>query len=247
MARYYVRYGGHDAVRDRDCPVRDGTTRAGVNAPGAKSVGRLALFGAPNHGSVLAFRSLLEDFNLFGFLSLGLRHAVFTMPMAWELLPQAGPDGRVPLLVGNDGDERVPLYTLGTWIQRGWILGGGEDPSRRRFVAATLTRSLALQKRMDRRDPVEEAVPRLAVGGECRPTATRALATADGVQFLARGQSDHPRLGQATAPGDGVVTAESAVGLPPSPTLSVLTTCTAHNAYLQDPDILARAVQFLLG
>ncbi len=247
VARYYIRYGGRDTIREQGCLEGEGTTRAVDNAPGGRSVGRLALFGTPNHGSVLALRSLLEDFNLFGFLSLGLRQAVFTMPMAWELLPQAGPDGRVPLLVGADGDERVSLYALKTWVERGWILGGAEDPARLRFVAAMLGRSLALQKCMDGRHPGEEVVPRLAAGGQCRPTLARALATQDGVQFLARRQTDHPLFRRATAPGDGVVTTESATGLPPSPTLTTLMTCTAHNAYLQAPDVLARVVRFLLG
>jgi pimeloyl-ACP methyl ester carboxylesterase len=245
VARYYLRYGGRDVVRDRDCPVAD-KQAAAVNTPGGQGIDRAVLLGAPLHGSVLAFRALLEDFNLFGFLSLGLRDAVFTMPLAWEILPGAGPDGRVPLLAGADGDGRVPLYAIRTWVDRGWLAGGTPDPGRLRFVEAMLARSLALQKSMADPDPAEEAVPRLLVGGECRPTPTRAIATANGVQFLARGQTDHPLFSEATAPGDGVVTAESATTLPASPTLTVLTICTAHSTYLQDPDLRARVVRFLL-
>jgi pimeloyl-ACP methyl ester carboxylesterase len=245
VARYYLLYGGRDVVRNRDCPVADGTMGA-VNAPGGQGTDRAVLLGAPLHGSVLAFRTLLEDFNLFGLLSLGLRDAVFTMPMAWQLLPQAGLDGRVSLLAGVSGDGRVPLYTLHTWVDRGWLPEGARNPGRLRFVEAMLARSLALQRSLAGRHPAEERVPRLVVGGLCRPTATRAIAAADGVQFLARGQTDHPLFAEATAPGDGVVTAESATGLPPSPTLTVLTTCTGHSTYLQDPDLLVRIIQFLL-
>jgi len=247
VARYYLRYGGRDVVRDRDCPVVDKQIAATVNGPGGQVVDRAVLLGAPLHGSVLAFRALLEDFNLFGFLSVGLRDAVFTMPLTWELLPRAEPDGRVPLLAGINGDGRVPLYALRTWVDRGWLLGGTQDPSSLRFVEAMLARSLALQKSMATRSSVEEDVPRFLVGGECRPTPTRALATANGVQFLARGQTDHPLFAEATAPGDGVVTAESATDLPASPTLTVLTICTAHSTYVQDPDLLTRVVRFLLG
>lgn len=247
VARYYVRYGGRDAISNRDCPVAEGTMAATVNAPGAGSIDRLVLLGTPHHGSVLAFRALLEDFNLFGFLSLGLRDAVFTMPLAWQLLPDADADGRLPLLVDASGEERVPLYDLRTWVDRGWILGGGQDPVRLRFVEAMLARSLALRRSLAGRHPAEDLVARLAAGGECCPTPTHALATGNGVQFLARGQTDHPLFARATAPGDGVVTAESAVGLPPSPRLTVLTTCTGHSAYLQDPALLARLLQFLLG
>lgn len=247
VARYYLRYGGRDVVRDRDCPVADKQMAATVNTPGGQVIDRVVLLGAPLHGSVLAFRALLEDFNLFGFIALGLRDAVFTMPLTWELLPQAESDGRVSLLAGVNGDGRVPLYTLRTWVDRGWLPGGTQDPGRLRFVEAMLARSLALQKSMAVRNPEEEAVPRLLVGGECRPTPTRALATANGVQFLPRGQTDHPLFSEATAPGDGVVTAESATDLPASPTLTVLTICTAHSTYLQDPDLRARVVRFLLG
>jgi pimeloyl-ACP methyl ester carboxylesterase len=247
VARYYLRYGGRDAVRDRDCPAAPGTMAATVNTPGGAGIDRLVLLGAPFRGSVLAFRSLLEDTSLFGFLPLGLRDAVFTMPLAWQLLPEAEPDGQVPIFVGNNGDERIPLYALRTWVERGWILGGGQDPDRLRFVEAMLARSLALQKRMAGRDPEEESVPRLVAAGECRPTPARAVSTESGVEFLARGRTEHPLFGRATAPGDGVVTSESATGLPTSPTLTVLTVCTGHNAYLQDLDLLTRTVRFLLG
>jgi pimeloyl-ACP methyl ester carboxylesterase len=246
VARYYLLYGGRDVVRNRDCPVGDETLAAAVNAPGGQGTDRAVLLGAPLHGSVLAFRTLLEDFNLFGLLSLGLRDAVFTMPMAWQLLPQADPDGRVPLLVGVSGDGRVPLFTLRTWVDRGWLPDGGQDAGRLRFVEAMLARSLGLQRSLAGRNPAEEAVPRLVVGGLCRPTPTRAIATADGVQFLARGQTDHSFFAEATAPGDGVVTAESATGLPPSATLTVLTTCMGHTAYVQDSDLLVRIIRFLL-
>ncbi len=247
VGRYYLRYGGRDVVHGRDCPVADGQMTAAVNTPGGQLIDRVVLLGAPLHGSVLAFRALLEDFNLFGFISLGLRDAVFTMPLTWELLPEADADGLVPLLAGVNGDGRVPLYALRTWVDRGWIASGTQEPGRLRFVGAMLARSLALQKSMAGSNPAEEVVPRLVVGGECRPTPTRAIATANGVQFLARGQTDHSLFSQATAPGDGVVTAESATDLPASPTLTVLTICTAHSMYVQDPDLRARVVRFLLG
>jgi pimeloyl-ACP methyl ester carboxylesterase len=247
VARYYLRYGGRDVVRGRDCPIADGQMAAAINAPGGQTTDRAVLLGAPLHGSLLAFRALLEDFNLFGFLALGLRDAVFTMPLTWELLPEADADGRVPLLAGVNGDGLVPLYALRTWVDRGWIADGAKDPGRLHFVEAMLARSLALQKNLAGRNTAEEAVPRLVVGGECRPTPTRALATANGVQFLARGQTDHPFFSEATAPGDGVVTTESATDLPASPTLTVLTICTAHSMYVQDPDLRARVVRFLFG
>lgn len=246
VARYYLRYGGRDVIRDRDCPVADDATGAAINAPGSGGVGRLVLLGAPHRGTVLAFRALLEDFSLFGLLALGLRDAVFTIPVAWQLLPYLDPDGRVPLVVGGDGEERVPLYASRTWLERGWVSGDGGDPERLRFMEAMLARAVALQERLAARHPTEEAVPRLVVGGECRPTPARAIATKDGVQFVSRLQTEHPFFARATAPGDGVVTTESAIGLPASPTLASLTVCTGHNGYLDDSDLLDRVVRFLL-
>jgi pimeloyl-ACP methyl ester carboxylesterase len=246
VARYYLRYGGRDAVRDRDCPLGGGALAAAVNGPGASEVGRLALLGVPHRGSALAFRALLQDVSLFGLLALGLRESVFTMPLAWQLLPQPEADGQVPLLVGNNGDERVSLYALHTWVERGWLPGDGQDPERLRFAEAMLARAVAFQKGMAGRHPAEEAVPRLVVGGECRPTPTRAIVTEAGVQFLARGQTDHPLFDRATDAGDGVVTAENSLGLPDSPTLTSLATCAGHNAYLDDPSLAARVVEFLL-
>ena len=247
VARYYVRYGGRDAMRDRDCPLADGAGPAAVNSPGAERVGRLVMLGAPHRGTALALRGFLQEFNLFGVLGLGVRDAVFTMPLSWQQLPFAEPDGRVPLLVGPNGEERVPLYSLRTWVERGWLPGNGNDAERLRFAEAMLARAVAFQRSMGGPHPAEEAVPRLVVAGECRPTLTRALATASGVEFLARGQTDHPLFARATAPGDGVVPAESALGLPSSPTLTILTACTGHNAYLEDPEVLTRVVRFLLG
>jgi pimeloyl-ACP methyl ester carboxylesterase len=246
VARYYLRYGGRDAVRDRDCPLGAGSLAATVNAPGAPVVGRLVLLGVPHRGSALAFRALLQDVSLFGLLALGLREAVFTMPLAWQLLPQAESDGRVPLLVGSNGDERVSLYALRTWVERGWLPGDGQDPERLRFAETMLARAVVFQKSLAGRHPAEEAVPRLVVGGECRPTPTRAIVTDAGVQFLARGQTDHPLFARATDAGDGVVTAANALGLPDSPTLTSLATCAGHNAYLDDSSLVARVVEFLL-
>lgn len=246
VARYYLRYGGRDAMQDRDCPHSDAAMAAEVNAPGAKWVHRAILLAAPFHGSALAFRALMQDFRLFGMVGVGLRDAVFTMPLAWELLPFADPDGRVALLVGDKGEQRVPLYDVQTWVARGWFPGGGSNPERVRFVGAMLARSAAFHRSLQGHNPAEESVPRLALGSECRPTLTRAVVAEGKPKFLSRDQTDDPLFSRATAPGDGIVTAESAFGLPPSPTLTVLSVCSGHNTYFEDPDIRDHAVQFLL-
>jgi pimeloyl-ACP methyl ester carboxylesterase len=246
LARYYLRYGGRDAVGGRECPLGDGTSAFTVNRPGADWVRRAALFGAPNRGSILAFRALEEDFRLFGFLALGVRAAAFSMPITWQLLPSAGSDGRVPLLVGQDGAEPVALYDLRTWTERGWLPGDHDNAQGVRFAGAMLTRAAAIERSLSDRNSAEDGVPRLAVGSDCQPTPVRALAVHGKLRFLSFREFDDPLFDQVTAPGDGVVTAESALGLPASATLTTLTTCSRHGAYLIDADTRARAVQFLL-
>jgi pimeloyl-ACP methyl ester carboxylesterase len=245
IARYYARYGGRDVMGQRECPLGMGVSATTVNEPGAGKIARLVSLGAPHRGSGLAFRSLLQDFNLFGFMSVGLRDAVFTMPVAWELLPFADGDGRAPLLVGANGVERVALYDPEVWAGRGWLAGDSTDPERKRFVTAVLDRTQRLHQRFGERDAAEEVVPRLVVGSECRPTTVRALVENGKVEFLSRFQGDHPAFSRVTVPGDGVVSLESALGVPASPTLNPLTVCTGHAGYVDDASVTDRIVRFL--
>jgi hypothetical protein len=65
------------------------------------------------------------------------------------------------------------------------------------------------------------------------------------VEFLSRSQGDHPLFSRVTVPGDGVVSLESALGVPASPTLTALTTCTGHTGYVEDLAVSDQIVQFL--
>lgn len=241
LVRYYARYGGRDAMQDRACPLG-----AAVNAAGAAAIRRLVTLGAPHLGSGQAFRALLQDFNLFGFVGVGLRDAVSTMPLPWQLLPIADADGRVSLLVGPAGEERVALYAPQTWIERGWLAGDVTDPERRKFLEVMLDRATTLHRRMAERSPAEDAVPRLAVGAACRPTTVRAVTENGKVEFLSRADFGHPRFSQVTVPGDGIVSLESALGVPASPTLTTLTVCSSHSGYADDPTLRGRIAAFLL-
>lgn len=245
VARYYARYGGRDILRDRACPLDGGVQAASVNAPGSAAITSLVSLGAPHRGSVQALRALLQDFNLFGVMSVGLRDAVFTMPMAWQLLPFAEADGRLPLLVGANGEERVALYEARTWIDQGWLVGDATDPERQRFLDTMLARASRLHRRLQEPSRDEERLPRLVLGSGCRPTPARALVENGTVAFLSRGQGDHPLFGRVTVPGDGVVSLESALGVPSSPTLSSLTVCTSHSGYVDDSTVTDRIVRFI--
>lgn len=245
VARYYARYGGRDVMRGRDCPLASGGPAATINAPGASAIGGLVTLGAPHQGTAQAFRALMQDFNLFGVLSVGLRDAVFTMPVAWQLLPFAGSDGGIPLLVGSNGAERVPLYDPQAWIERGWVLGDPTNPERRQFLETMLARARMLHQRLQEPSAMEDAVPRLVLGSACRPTPARAVAENGKVEFLSRAQGDHPMFTRVTVPGDGVVSLESALGVAPSPTLTTLTVCTGHSAYVNESSVNDRIAQLL--
>lgn len=243
VARYYARYGGRDVMRDRDCPLESGGPAAAINAPGASAIGAMVTLGAPHQGTALAFRGLMQDVNIWGVLSVGLRDAVFSMPMAWELLPFAEADGGVPLLVGSNGTERVPLFDPKGWIARGWVPGDPRDPEQRQFLETMLARSKRLHQALQEASVAEDAVPRLVVGSACRPTLARAVTQDGKVEFLSRSDMDNPLFGRVTVQGDGVVSLDSALGIPPSPTLATMTVCTAHNAYVDDPSVTDRIVQ----
>ncbi|RPI10446.1 MAG: hypothetical protein EHM71_03515 [Zetaproteobacteria bacterium] len=245
VARYYARYGGRDVVGNRDCPLQEGPRATTVNAPGGPAIAGLVTLGAPHRGSAQALRALLQDFNLFGMVSVGLRDAAFTMPMTWQLMPFAEADGRLPLLVGANGDERVALYDPRTWTDRGWVVGGADEPERQRFLSTMLSRASALHRRLQEADGTEEKVSRLVLGSACRPTLARAFVENGTVAFLSRGQADHPLYGRLTVPGDGVVSLESALGVPASPTLSSVTVCTGHGGYVEDSSATDRIVRFI--
>jgi len=246
LARYYLRYGGRDAVSGGVCPLQ-ADPGGGAGESRTAGVARAVFVGAPHRGSAQAFRALLEDFSLFGVVSLGLRDAAVTMPVSWSLLPFAESDGTVPILVGPQGEERVPLFSLRTWTERGWLDIGPGEAERLPFVEAMLNRAVALQGRMAGRHPEEERVRRLTVGSDCRPTLARAIVEENAaLSFVGWGRSVHPLFDRATVPGDGVVGAESALGLPDSPTLTTLAVCSRHNGYLEEPQVLERVRAFLL-
>ena len=245
LARYYLRYGAWDAAAGRDCPLPEGAE--GPDAPGSDYVERAVFVGSPHQGSAQAFRRLVEGAHLFG-LEVGVKDTIFSMPLSWEILPFAGPDGTIPLILTEAGEERVALYSLRTWLERGWLNGLAQQPERMQFAGAMLARAVAVQRSLAGSHAEEDEIPRLVIGADCYPTSNSAVETAGKkLTFLSHGDRAHPLYNRATVPGDGVVTAESALGLPPSPTLTKVTTCASHNDYLLDPDLVARVIRFLLS
>ena len=244
LVRYYLRYGGWDAAAGRDCPLPEGA--GGPDAPGSDYVERAVFIGSPHQGSSQAFRGLVDGVHVFG-LGFGVKETIFSMPLAWEILPFAGPDGTLPLILTGTGEERVALFTLKTWLERGWLNGLAQYPERQRFAEAMLARAVAVHRSLAGSHPEEDEIPRLAIGADCHPTPNAAVATSGKkLLFLSRTDTAHPLYSKVTVPGDGVVTAESSLGLPASPTLTTIRVCAAHNDYLLDPTLLTRVVRFLL-
>jgi hypothetical protein len=113
----------------------------------------------------------------------------------------------------------------------------------RNFLETMLARSKRLQERLHATNAAEDAIPRLVLGSACRQTLARAVAQNGKVEFLSRSDMDNPLFGRVTVPGDGVVSLDSALGIPPSPTLATMTVCTGHNAYVDDPNVTDRILQ----
>lgn len=246
VIRYYLRYGGRDVLRGRDCPIGSGDRHARINRPGADAVAGAVFLGVPHRGSALAFRTLVSDFTLWRVLPITLREPVFSMPSAWQLLPRGRTDGTVPLLVevGGGGVRDVPLYTPRTWTERRWIFADWSDPARRAFLEAMLRRAEAFQRSLDGLHAAEAKTPRLNVYSACRPTLARGILTPDGLRFAGRDDRDDPFYGRTYDPGDGVVT-ESSARLPAAPSLQALPTCASHNGYHEDPAVVRDVVAFL--
>jgi pimeloyl-ACP methyl ester carboxylesterase len=246
VVRYYLRYGGRDVLRGRDCPIGNGDRHARVNRPGAEAVAGAVFLGVPHRGSALAFRTLVSDFTLWWVLPVTLREPVFSMPSVWQLLPRGRTDGTVPLLVeaGGEGVRDVPLYTPRTWTERRWIFTDWSDPARRAFLAAMLGRAEAFQRSLDGLHPAEAKTPRLNVYSSCRPTLARAVLAPEGLRFVGRDDREDPFYGRTYDPGDGVVT-EASVRLPAAPSLHTLLTCASHNGYHEDSGVVRDVVAFL--
>lgn len=246
VIRYYLRYGGRDVLRGRDCPIGNGDRHARINRPGSEAVAGAVFLGVPHRGSALAFRTLVSDFILWRVVRVALREPVFSMPSAWQMLPRGRTDGMVPLLVegGGGGVRDVHLYTPRTWTERRWIFSDWSDPARGAFLEAMLERARAFQRSLDGANSAEAKTPRLNVYSTCRPTLARAVVTPKGVRFVGRDDRDDPLYSRTYDPGDGVV-AESSAQLPAAPSLQTLRACASHNAYHEDAAVVRDVAAFL--
>jgi pimeloyl-ACP methyl ester carboxylesterase len=196
IARYFAMYGDGDVLGD-------GQPRPDWR--GAQSIGRLALIGTPNAGSMDAFRTLIYGYSITGankprvnpFKSLG-RVTVFTMPSVYQLMPRRA---AARFYDAKLEPVKIDLYDAETWKRYNWsaaydpeitkrelkasIKKSGETEgrpaaekaraTREAFLKAVLKRAASFQEALDVAAAPPETLRLHLVGGDCEPTAAGAL------------------------------------------------------------------------
>lgn len=130
VARYYAMYGERDVLNDQVyCP----------DWAGARNLGWIVMIGAPNAGSMNAFRALLRGYSVTdltkpsgGFISRVKRalpvaragpRVTFTMPAVYQLLP---PRGQARFFDASLAPLAVELYKVETWRRYKWSVAFDE-------------------------------------------------------------------------------------------------------------------------
>ncbi|MGH9769262.1 MAG: esterase/lipase family protein, partial [Blastocatellia bacterium] len=196
IARYFAMYGDLDVLGDKP-PQPDWR--------GARSIGRLVLFGTPNAGSMDALRSLIYGYSITEadkprinlFKSLG-RSMVFTTPSVYQLLPR---NQAAWFFDAKLDPIKLDLYDAETWKRYRWsaafdpeLVKRALNSSIRKFgpdegkaeAEKTLTlRASYLQSVLKRANDFHEALDAGAdppetlilhlVGGDCEATLAGAL------------------------------------------------------------------------
>jgi pimeloyl-ACP methyl ester carboxylesterase len=231
LAQYYLKYGTEDVVRDgRDHPV---------TYAGAPNLARVVLLGAPNRGTMSAFRILNT-----GFSRTMSPEVMFTMPSLYQLLPY---DGRGHFVDPKGNPVDVDLYDASTWVRNGWSVFNPNRrsqrpqalrvkrarPSRspwgdsiahmRSFLQAALERARAFHAALEREGPEDAPVPIHIFGSDCIPTLDCAVLkqTPKGTLTMLDDEATPDRDVRQIekvmiAPGDGTVTADSLLAVPRS-------------------------------
>ena len=240
VARYYLMYGGADAM---------GQAGARVTWEGAANIDKLVLVGAPNEGTVDALRALVEGFPVaeggFGLFGKVGAETAFTMPAAFQLLPHRGSQEFY------DGALRpVPadLYEVETWRRYRWSIF---DPSYRRaftkkmqkqygpgwqvhydnsfaereaYLKVVLTRARLFAEALDRKADLANPLKVFIFAGDCQPTLRAALILGEGgsggtifragkIKLNGTGLTRSQVEEKMYEPGDGRITRRSALAV----------------------------------
>ena len=212
IARYYLQYGPQN-VDKRPAPA--------PWSEGGQRIRRLVMLGTPNLGSIISVKRLYQGYDM------GLRTvpadimANFATP--FETLPLPG---TVALIDANGTPVPLDLYDINLWEQNRWSVFSAETEARMTSRALADARAVFRNNLMQARHfqsalavPMADTSAEVALfGGDCNQTESRAVL--DGVagsyrlafseeQIKARRQNVNYQ-GLLSAPGDGLVTRESA-------------------------------------
>jgi len=212
IARYYLQYGPqHVETRPAPQPWADGGQR----------IRRLVMLGTPNLGSIISVKRLHQGYDM------GLRTvpadimAYFATP--FETLPL--PD-TVALIDANGTPVPLDFYDVGLWENNRWSVFSAETEARMHPAALAAAQRVFRNNLAQARHfqnalalPMADTPTEVALfGGDCSQTESRALL--EGVsgnyhlafsqeQIKSRRQNVNYQ-GLLFAPGDGLVTRESA-------------------------------------
>lgn len=189
VTRYYLKYGGADALGD--APPRP-------TYAGARRVDTVVLIGVPTEGSLDTFASLHEGLRIVRRLPA---EAVFTMPAAYQAMPHAETG---PFIDGKGARVPIDLYDPEVWERYGWSsfrpdrmaalreaseheFGRREGRVRyeerlrsmRAFLASALERARRLHDALEAEVPDPPPLRFFAFGGDCIPTPARAMILPD--------------------------------------------------------------------
>jgi pimeloyl-ACP methyl ester carboxylesterase len=200
IARYYLRYG-------------DAEPGGPVTWAGAKRISQLILVATPNSGSIFSLDAALNG-NPVGMSNTTLAARVIAhMPSIYQLMP---PLEATPLVDRTGGPLTVDLHDAETWKRFAWgpWKPNGEDSTddERAFVSALLEHARTFHEALARMPETACPVPVIALGGDCLPTLTRAIAPerpGQSARFEPRNQGEAETMLEA---GDGRVARSSVLG-----------------------------------
>ena len=212
IARYYLQYGPQSA-ESRPAPK--------PWAEGGQRIRRLVMLGTPNLGSIISVKRLYQGYDM------GLRTAPpeimahFATP--FETLPLPG---TVALLDANGTPVSLDLHDARLWQNNRWSVFSEEARAHMHPQALAAAQTVFRKNLEQARDfqaalavPMDDTPTEVALfGGDCSQTESRALLEgAPGSYRLAFSQDQIKNRrqnvnyhGLLSAPGDGLVTRESA-------------------------------------
>ena len=196
VARYFAMYG------DRDLQIE---SQPQPDWSGTGHIQRLIMFGAPNAGSMDAFRSVLRGYSVTEankpqlrlFRALG-RAMIFTVPSVYQIFPR---NEAARFLDAELKPVAVNLFDVETWKRYGWsslfdpgfradeqrafVRKLGEDAGKATFeklatdrlnyLRAVLQHAAAFHRALDAESAPPADLRLHLVGGDCEPTLAGAL------------------------------------------------------------------------